>query len=87
MSLHMHKKLSPSMGKEHMHLYGMEQDICGSYTEVSDHKPLSRGDNRHHSSAAYKHGVHNRAMSGTSSHMPNLDNKEPLSSSSHTCTT
>lgn len=33
--------------------------------------------NFHHNNDAYKHGVHNPSFLNTSSHMTNLDSKEP----------
>lgn len=86
-SRHMHMISLPSLDKEHKDLYDMGTDICGSYILASCHKSLSRVGSHHHNSGVYKHGVHSLAFSGTSSHMPNLDNKESLSSSFHTCRT
>ena len=45
---------------------------------IARNPPLSMEGNPHHSSGAYKGGVHSPALSDTSSHTTNLDSKEPI---------
>jgi hypothetical protein len=45
---------------------------------IARNTPLSMEGNPHHSSAAYKRGVHSPALSDTSFHTTNLDSKEPI---------
>lgn len=84
---HMNMRLSPSQGMEHKHLCGMELGTYGSYNEASYHKSQNKVDSPHYSSDAYKHVAHSPALLGTSFHKSNLDSKEPVSLSSHTCMT
>lgn len=45
---------------------------------IARNTPLSMEGNPHHSSAAYKRGVHSPALSDTFSRTTNLDSREPI---------
>lgn len=62
----------------------MERGIYDYYNEVSCHISLNMVGSPHHSSDVYKHAAHNHVHADTFFHKLSLDNKEPLSSSSHT---